>query len=91
MGKLEARIQELKCGLQSTTVNPPEPSPSLPEAHRQLTALANSVIESMNRAAEAGLSDYRKLLQKENQESAGRLRPGAEVRPPLPGGPACES
>ena len=48
-------------------------------ARRQITALANSVIESMNHAAEAGLSQYRSILQKENQASAARLRPGAEL------------
>jgi hypothetical protein len=89
MGKLEAKIQELKSGLQSTTENLP-PTP-LQEARRQLTTLANSVVESMNRAAEAGLREYRSLLQKENQGSAARLRPGAEENPPPPSGPSPKS
>ena len=91
MGKLEARIQELQCGLEAATENPQTPTPPLEEARRQLTALANSVIESMNHAAEAGLSQYRSILQKENQASAARLRPGAEDDPLPPGGPSPES
>ena len=87
MGKLEARIQELKCGLEAATANPPPPP--LQEARRQLTALANSVVESMNHAAEAGLSEYRSLLQKENQANAARAASGrgrrARRRPePIP-------
>jgi len=89
IGKLEAKIQELKCAVQATTENPP-PTP-LQEARRQLTALANSIIESMNRAAEGGLSEYRRLLQKENQEGAARLRPSAKETPPPSGGPPPES
>jgi len=90
IGQLAAKIQELQCGLKATTEKPPPPTP-LQEAHRQLTALANSVVESMNRAAAAGLKEYRSLLQKENQESAARVRPGAEKTPPRPGGPSPES
>ena len=85
MVKLEARIQELHGGLNATTEKPPPTTP-LQEAHRQLAALANSVVESMNRAAAAGLSEYRNLLEKENQESAARLRPGTEKKPPTPAG-----
>ena len=91
IGKLEAKIQELKCSLQATTENPRQPPTPLEEARRQLIALTNSVVESMNRAAEAGLSEYRRLLLKENQESAARQRPGAEENPPPPGGPSRES
>jgi hypothetical protein len=89
IGQLQARIQELQRGLKATTE---KPSPTIPqqEAHRQLTALANSVVESMNRAAIAGLNEYRSLLQKANQESAARARPGAEKIPPRPGGPSPE-
>ena len=91
MGKNEARIQELKCSLQATSESLLRPPTPLEEARRQLSALADSVVKSMNRAAEDGLSQYRSLLQKENQESAARLRPGAKARPPLPGGPSRES
>jgi chromosome segregation ATPase len=84
--KLEAKIQELQGGLHAATENPPPPPAPLPEAQRQLTALAKSVVESMNRAAEAGLNEYRTLLQKENQESAARLRAGAKKSSPPPAG-----
>jgi hypothetical protein len=84
MAKLEAGIQELKSHLPAPAGNP---SPmTLHEAHRQLTALANSVVESMNRAAEDGLREYRNLLHAENQESAARRRPTAEHNPPPPKG-----
>jgi predicted RNase H-like nuclease (RuvC/YqgF family) len=82
IGKLEARIQELKGDLQATTENPP--LTPLKEAHQQLTALSNSVVESMNRAADTGLREYRILLQKENQESAARLLRAAEQNPRPP-------
>jgi hypothetical protein len=91
IGKLEAKIQELKCSLQATTENPQRPPTPLEEARRQLAALTNSVVESMNRAAEAGLNEYRSFLRKENQESAARQRRGAEENPPAPGGPSRES
>jgi hypothetical protein len=45
------------------------------------------VVENMNRAAEAGLNEYRNLLVKENQESAVRLRSGVAEIPPSPGEP----
>jgi HAMP domain-containing protein len=89
MGKLEARIEELKSDLQAATGSAP-PTP-LQEARRQLAALSNSIVESMNRAAEAGLLEYRNLLQKENQESAARRRLEAEQNPPPPKGQASES
>ncbi len=94
IGQLEAKIQELQCGLKAITENPPlppPPPPPLQEARRQLTALANSVIESMNHAAAAGLREYRSLLQKENQQNAARARAGAEKIPPRPGDPPPES
>jgi hypothetical protein len=91
IGKLEAKIQELQCGLEATRENSSPPPTPLEEARRHLTALTNSVVESMNRAAEAGLSEYRSLLRKENQESAARLRLGAKGSPPPPGGSAPES
>jgi methyl-accepting chemotaxis protein len=89
IAQLEAKVQELQCGLKATPEKPP-PSPPLQEAHRQLTALANSVVESMNRAAAAGLREYRSLLQKENQQSAARVGAGTGKNPPLPGGPSPE-
>jgi hypothetical protein len=91
MGKLEASMQELKRGHEAATGNPSLPPTPLQEARRQLAALANSVIESMNRAAEAGLREYRSLLQKENQQSAARLRPGTAEPPTPPGGRSPES
>ena len=90
IGKLEAKIQELQRSLQAIAEIPPPPPAPLQEARRQLTALTNSVVESMNRAAEAGLNEYRSLLQKENQESAARLRAGSEKNPPPLGGPSPE-
>jgi hypothetical protein len=83
IGKLETKTQELKRGLEAATGTAP-PTP-LQEARRQLTAMTNSVIESMNHAARAGLNEYRSLLQKENQASAGRRRTGGEEIPPPPG------
>jgi len=88
MGKLEASIEELKNSLQATTENILPPPTPLEEARRQLSTLADSVVESMNRAAEAGLGQYRSLLQKENQDSAARMRPAAKAPAPLPGGPS---
>ena len=82
MGKLEGRIQELKRSMEAPMANVP-PTP-LQEAQRQLTALTNSVVESMNRAAEAGLGEYRSLLQKENQKNAVELLPAAGKSPPSP-------
>lgn len=71
---LEAMMLELKGGAPAGI-----PSPArLNEAHHQLTALSNSVVERMNLAAETGLREYRSMLQKENQENAARLRQGAE-------------
>ena len=88
MAKLEAKIQELQGGREATAEIPPPPPAPLQEARRQLTALTNAVVESMNRAAEAGLNEYRSLLRKENQKSAARRR--AEEIPP-PGGPTPEA
>jgi hypothetical protein len=79
MAKLEARIQELKNQLHAATENP-RLTP-LKDAQQQLTALSNSIVESMNRAAETGLREYRNFLQKENQENAARLRKEAERNP----------
>jgi methyl-accepting chemotaxis protein len=47
--RLETEIQELKSSLDATLESPA--LTSLPEARRQLSALANSIVESMNRAA----------------------------------------
>ena len=87
VGRLEARIEELKSELQAATVSAPTP---VQEARRQLAALSNSIVESMNRAAEAGLLEYRSLLQKENQESAAR-RSEAETNFPPSSGLASKS
>lgn len=89
IGKLEATIQELKSELQAATEAAP-PTP-LQEARRQLAALANSIVESMNRAAEAGLLEYRNLLQEENKEAAARRRPEAKQNPSSPQSPYSES
>jgi predicted nucleic acid-binding Zn-ribbon protein len=89
LAKLEAKIQQVKNTLQATTENPPPTS--LQDARRQLIALTNSVVESMNRAADTGLSEYRSLLHKENQESAARLQPVVKEDSPPPGGPAPEA
>jgi len=80
--KLEAKVQQVQASVQvpkESSLLPPTP---LQEARRQLTTLANSVVESMNRAAQAGLNDYRTLLRKENQKNAARIRAGADDGPP---------
>jgi hypothetical protein len=82
IGKLEARVRDLKSALH-TTPKDARPIPAK-EAHRQLTDLSNSIVESMNRAAEEGLREYRNLLQKENQESVAKLRAGDGTNPPAP-------
>jgi hypothetical protein len=82
IGKLEARVGELKSDLQATAKN--APLTPAKEAHRQLTALSNSIVESMNRAAKEGLREYRSLLQRENQESAAKLRADSGKNPPAP-------
>jgi hypothetical protein len=83
IAELQAKIQEVKEALQSAVEKPPQAVP-LQEARRQLSAMVNSVIESMNTAAVAGLNEYRNLLEKVNQESAERLRlaAGARAMPP---------
>ena len=88
IGKLEARVRELKSALQTMPKNA-RPIPAK-EAHRQLTDLSNSIVESMNRAAEEGLREYRSLLQRENQESAAKLRAGEGTPPPEPPGPSSK-
>lgn len=91
IGELRARIQEMKGAVQSAAENPPQAPLPLQEARRQLSALAKSVVESMNAAAAAGLSEYRSLLLKENQQSAERLRQVAGATPPSPQSRAPES
>lgn len=86
--KLETKIQELRCALPSPKEDSPSPPTPLEEARRQLAAMVNSVVESMNRAATAGLSEYRNLLEKENQERAARIRSGAKGYPSPPGKPS---
>jgi hypothetical protein len=88
IGKLEARLRELKSDVRTTTENIP-PSP-VKEAHRQLTVLSNSIVESMNRAAEEGLREYKHLLQKENQENAAKQHASAEKNPPSPPNPTTK-
>ena len=53
LGRLEARVRELKSELQTAAKKTP-PTPAK-DAQRQLTALSNSIVGSMNRAAEEGL------------------------------------
>jgi hypothetical protein len=74
VGKLDTQTQELQRNLQPVVERAPLISSQMQEARRQLVALTNSVVESMNRAAEAGLKEYRSLLQKELQEHVARLR-----------------
>lgn len=81
VGKLETQTQELQRNLQPVAERAPLISSQMQEARRQLVALTNSVVESMNRAAEAGLTEYRSLLQKELQGYAARLRSDAEGSP----------
>jgi hypothetical protein len=82
IAKLEAKVMELKGDLETTIGN--LAPPPLQEARKQLAALTNNVVESMNRAAEAGLSEYRGLLRRENQETVLRVR----KEPRSPGGSA---
>jgi len=91
VGKLEAQIQELQRGLQPVAASAPTLPSQVQEARRQLVTLANSVLESMNRAAEAGLKEYRSLLQKEAQEYAARLQPTAPGNPRAPVGQPAKS
>jgi hypothetical protein len=74
VGKLDTQTQELQRNLQPVVERAPLISSQMQEARRQLVALTNSVVESMNRAAEAGLKEYRSLLQKELQQHVARLR-----------------
>jgi hypothetical protein len=91
IAELQLRIQEIKGALQAAAQSPPPPAVPLQEARRQLTAMANSVVARMNSAAAEGLSEYRNLLQKENQENAERLRRAAEKHPLPRPGPSPES
>ncbi len=75
--RLEIQIEELRDGLQSLQGGVPRTPAQVEEARQQLTTLVHSVVESMNRAAEAGLKEYRDLLQKELQEHTARLRSGS--------------
>jgi hypothetical protein len=77
--KLEAQMQELHDDVRDAgEVAPPPP---LEEARRQLAAMAKAVVESMNRAAQAGLNEYQELLRKENQKSSARMRATAAENP----------
>ncbi len=86
VGKLETQTQELQRSLQPVVESAPLTSSQMQEARRQLVALTDSVVESMNRAAEAGLKEYRSLLQKELQECVARLRSEVEGSPRPTGG-----
>lgn len=86
--KLEAKVQQLQASVQGPKESSLLPPTPVQEARRQLTTLANAVVESMNRAAQAGLNDYRTLLRKENQKNAARLRAGADDGPPPSAGAA---
>jgi hypothetical protein len=76
--KLEGEIQELKATLLDATGSAPLATP-MQEAQRQLSALTNSVVENMNRAAGEGLEEYRALLKKENQDTAALLSAEAGI------------
>ena len=81
IAKLETRIQELQEELQKARNTS---ASFLADAQHQLAALSKSILVSMNRAAETGLAEYRKLLQRTNQESAVRNRTGTEQISPPP-------
>lgn len=83
IGELQDAVQELRGNLLAASASAGATTP-LQEARRQLAALANSVVESMNTAAQAGLNEYRNLLRRENQANAEQRRPGAEGRPESP-------
>lgn len=88
LGRVEARVRELKSDLQIAAKK--APLTPAKEAQRQLTDLSNSIVESMNRAAEEGLREYRTRLEKENQESAAKSRAGGGTNPPVPSGPSSK-
>ncbi|MFZ0963834.1 MAG: hypothetical protein WAO35_23455 [Terriglobia bacterium] len=87
MARFEAKIDELRSSPPSTTGGSGSPPAPLDEARYQLQVLVKSVVDSMNRAATAGLSEYRSALEKANQESAGRIRSAAQGYPSPPGKP----
>ena len=87
--RLDARIEELQDGFEAVT--PAPPPPPLPEVQQQLTALLNAAVESMNRAAEAGLTEYRRLLEQENQKTAARTGLAAHEKAAPPTDPAPKS
>jgi hypothetical protein len=75
--RLEILIEDLRYSVQPAPAQEralasPEP---VEEARRRLTALVHSTVEAMNRAAQEGLAEFRRLLQKELQELTGALRP----------------
>jgi hypothetical protein len=84
--RLEIQIEELRDNVQSAqeqqnVLMMPE---QMEEARRRLAALVNSAVESLNRAAEAGLAEYRRLLQKELQLAGAKPRSDAEKNPRSP-------
>ena len=88
LGRLEARVRELKSDLQIAAKK--TPLTPAKEAQRQLTELSSSIVESMNRAAQEGLREYRSRLEKENQESSAKLRAGGGTNPVVPPGPSSK-
>jgi hypothetical protein len=79
--RLETQTQELQRNLQPVAEKAPLISSQMQEARRQLVDLTNSVVGSMNRAAEGGLEEYRRRLQKEWQAHLARLRSEAQASP----------
>ena len=81
-GNWKARSQDSGTEMRSRS-HPGKPArpPPLEEAQRQLTAMTNSVVESMNRAAEAGLSEYRSLLAKGKSGECSAAAPGRGRKP----------
>jgi hypothetical protein len=76
--RLETKVEELRVSVQSAPANVTMTAADVEEARRRLNTLVHSIVESMNRAADAGLKEYRDLLQKDLQEHAARLRAGTE-------------
>ena len=73
--RLEILIEDLRYNVQPAPAQESAPAPAEPveEARRRLTALVHSTVEAMNRAAQEGLAEFRRLLQKELQAHAAAL------------------
>jgi len=76
--KLEGKVQELQHLTHPATEGEAMTLAQVQEARRELMALSNSVIESMNQAAEAGLKEYRSRLEKALREFVARLKHSGE-------------